>query len=416
MSHPIFKHIPGTKEFTRDLKKKVVTDLTQARLNFFALSLFSDNEKQEIFNAVTPDLKDVMVIEERTEKVSSLLFSVLFCPLAFYCQLVLPFNLNNHYKTLDYSGWNCFYYFMFFLLFIAVFILGTILPAIFFNDKGYNKRRGVVLQGCYYFVMVTLSFYFPYKRLGVENTLWLNGLYSAMFSSAIYLTGIVVILIGVMEPLSYFMKSRLLDRIPQSKFIALLIKLFEDAEAKELFYDNELKRTFMYKLENGASIIERKIPKVLDGFDKINKKWIKSTYSEIAHTFRLLKREVAVVGYLSKEAITGSLKEFLIKASNNNWKAITRTKLPKEIRLEAARNRTIFYLRTFLVAFVPLGLIMINKHYLLFEIDSSIQHYLDIVSALWLVISILIIIDPSLRDKISAIKDVASYKGFKNTD
>ncbi|MGJ8661859.1 MAG: hypothetical protein ACSHXL_07460, partial [Bacteroidota bacterium] len=65
-------------------------------------------------------------------------------------------------------------------------------------------------------------------------------------------------------------------------------------------------------------------------------------------------------------------------------------------------------LRSFLVAILPFSLIMSIKAYAPNSIPADYIHFSLIISALWLVVSFLLWLDPNLADKISTIKSFRS--------
>lgn len=86
----VLKHIPGTKAYKRDLKRRVVGELLKQQMEFDSLSCFSEDERTETYLEIKSHLKEVFMIEERLGKLTNLLFPLLFFPLALFTQFALP--------------------------------------------------------------------------------------------------------------------------------------------------------------------------------------------------------------------------------------------------------------------------------------------------------------------------------------
>jgi len=68
------------------------------------------------------------------------------------------------------------------------------------------------------------------------------------------------------------------------------------------------------------------------------------------------------------------------------------------------------------VGSLPLCILLFNNRYKFLPTNNYDTHYLEIISIIWLLLNILIVIDPGLKEKISTLKDVATLKGLRGSN
>ncbi|MES2762756.1 MAG: hypothetical protein V4677_11135 [Bacteroidota bacterium] len=401
----------GTKAFLRQERKDIVTQVQKVVRSYQTIRNLSNEEKNTFFKVSKAHIKKVATIETRFRNLYSHVLFYCLLPIGIFIQFILPFIINRCYNSFNYSGWQLLWYFLLVLLFFGIVASIILIPVSLFKLKEYNKKKIGVLQGTYFFITTSCLLYYSYNRLYLDGSLLYKSFFVGMFNAVMYLIGVGFIIICLLEPLNILYKGRKLNRIPESVIIIGIIRLLRESERKILYNNNERKLMFLFKVEKYALIIERQMPLLIDSFDKRSNMWAKKTYSEIAFSFRDLKKEIIINGKLSSYNLNKLLSDYFKKIIVNDWNSLDRKELPKELIIKQAKNKMFFYIKTFFVAIFPISTLGIIRHYEILNIDTIHFQYVMIVTILWFIVNILVILDPSIREKISAIKEVATMRG-----
>jgi hypothetical protein len=408
------KYIPGTSSYAKDLKIKIIKKVQKQLYNFEMLSSFNALEKDELFISTKRHIKHVSSIEERHDKLYTFLLFLFFIPVGAFTQIILPFQLSNYFSNYNYQGSSFAWFFTSYLFLFSVlstFII--ILPFIIFESKTYNERKMNIVRSVFIFSTVSACFFFSFENISFEHSGFAKFLLASMLGASIYLGGVSVIVLFILEPFSYFEKARKLNKIPQSRLINNLIIALMDVDKGIFIRKFEDKSILMFYIEMIAKTIEE-IPSFIECSDKESNVKVKNAYGEIAYFIRDIKQEIAISGGTTRNHLRFLLKEYFIHISKNNWQKLNRKTLPGHYHEKEVKKQIWFYFKTIIIGIIPLALLKLNVSYNVIKLDAGIIPYLNIITVIWLIMNILFMIDPSLKDKISMIKDIASFQSFKS--
>lgn len=323
-------------------------------------------------------------------------------------------------------------------------IINYIINNIFVKESNLYKLNNFVTNILSDFITVSLiiiSAYYVYKRnwyviiiltfLGFITEIiiflnswdahthyWINGIASACLTSIFYLPTTFLILYLVGDYVN-FLISQFENRYSLSTLIDTLILILATAENTD-FEDmlmNYKKNQLKY-LEKASKCIEIYFPRNLLSGDFVTDKWTRETTEQVAAAIRDKKKWVITPKIDTNEYFIKSIAFILICIINGNWDELERKEVKKA---SVPRLRTLItivilkLLRIFLLIGLPIAGFWVFQQ-LPLQIPDIVRGYIYAGLFLWELLTIIVLIDPNLNTKISAMKDITSLFQSPKTD
>ena len=219
--------------------------------------------------------------------------------------------------------------------------------------------------------------------------------------------------------LASFLTRRQRLVMPEAVLLIGLTKLLRRASLRSLFpADADTRRDVMASLEELADTAQYGLPRCLQSGDYATDRWLVSTGERIAAAFRNLKKQAALPLQPSKdgqrttwaaphqgswEQLQDCLKGALLSAARGDWASFPQAepaKITRPQRLAQAGR----FIRALLTGALPVVVFLIADHYSL--VTADLRPWAVLAVLLWAVVSLLVVVDPDLPNKVSFVKDL----------
>ena len=179
----------------------------------------------------------------------------------------------------------------------------------------------------------------------------------------------------------------------------------------EAIKKRNLRQNALTEIERLAGLIEKDWSShILPGDEKTNK-WKNNTLIGIATSIRKNKRLVIIPSINTPNDLKGNFDLIFEKIIKHDIQGL----IDEEVPVNRIKKKSrIELLQSFIVAILPLSIAFSLRYLPAGTIDTNYIHLSIIISALWLLLSALLWLDPNLADKISAVKSVKDV--FKQGD
>lgn len=159
------------------------------------------------------------------------------------------------------------------------------------------------------------------------------------------------------------------------------------------------------RIETTARLLEVDMPRFMSARDERTDGWFKEQCGGAARHMRNLKLSIISPDGSSWERLERSLRHQLAAAAAGNWCSLAR-KFPA-VSLPPQRKRDVVtkWARGLIVTFLPVVAVLALGPWL--SLESDLLKWSRVVAVAWALLSIIFALDPGLRDKVDAMKNVA---------
>lgn len=394
--------LSSSKEYIRNIDRSK---------RYFEKSLINLNidSESEKYKMLVGQIETATIFRENKQLVKDLVRGLFFMPFIL-CVVVLPvayplFFMEKSFTISEYI----FAYLLYVICLIINSVIFTFALDYFQNFEIRIGKFGVRLLGFFSFVILCLPLY------GCDG-----------LSETVFKASLVSSFLAVYGALGAFILGRLfgeflVDFVFYSRKIRITKSLILDSAFRmavikwdECLDNGSYRSQAMIEMERFAKLIEIDMSSHIIPGDPITNKWKNESLSAKANGIRRYKKELIIPGAKSAEKLRGTFDKVFVNIVNNNWEA-----LPSSTESLRNLHRKTFFaaVRSFIVATFPVGLFLCVNHFAPNSVNKSFWDIGLIVSVLWLIVSVLMWLDPSLADKLATMKSMRSmFKGGSGDD
>jgi hypothetical protein len=170
--------------------------------------------------------------------------------------------------------------------------------------------------------------------------------------------------------------------------------------------DPSTKKMWVDELEKAARCLERDIARKLSTGDAATDRWVEAGCIGMATAVRDLKRSVIAPDAETWKSLPNVLAETAVNVGSGTWRKVP-SKERDPIARQSLPRRLLGVLRTVVVAALP-GLLLWILAQTPFALENNAAQWATIAALAWALVSLLIRVDPLLRDKLDTIDRVLS--------
>lgn len=230
---------------------------------------------------------------------------------------------------------------------------------------------------------------------------------SAMLSVLVYFYPLIIIFIPVEIFIWRWTQSK---RTTYANFIIVdrLTTLLYLAEQESKHWSRlSHKRRMMSEIETVALFFESKLPTQLRSNDKVTDYWFRNTATQVAASFRSLKKWVLTPKTNTRQQLVDKIAHNLLCVINGSWDELDRTQPEYFSNAKISLSQWKSSIGSLLTGIIPLLLLIIIQNTPL-AVKGDVADYLTAGIVIWSALSFLSMIDPLYSDKISNLKNLAS--------
>jgi hypothetical protein len=257
-----------------------------------------------------------------------------------------------------------------------------------------------LLIGCIYFINSVLP------KIAISSLFWKVILYSVSTSMFSFLT-LIIIIFPIILSIEFIKVNRIAYKHPIAFIVDKLISIIWQVEtSSKEWNDLKFKRKILRQIDDIEICIQKHVLRKLRTGDLIADDWLKKTTKEIANAFREQKKKVMFPTEESKNTFLQTMANNLIVVVNGNWEHLEKCQTTETPSSSAIISRLWQVLSSLVIGALPILAIGILQKTGL-ALTGEIKDYAVIGSIIWLVLSILTIIDPNISEKISSLQNLS---------
>lgn len=406
--------IPGTDRFKRQIlfgEQKTLAQIKGRMVQFDRLQTLSASEKDMLRR---PAQHRQAIVAIKDARLAATIFAI-FMRLLLTGLLVtiagsslfilLRFDLGALHLRRVYNG-------ILFAVNAALFpmliiMVSTYLISVILRLVKLNFWLGIVVEVIWLSLLLwTQLWMLPYV-LGVSVPLDRGKLAVMLF--ILNSIGLLVTLLGTFLLsliVGYILKRRLRLRYADAIVFDRLLETLAMAEARpQEWADVRRKRKMMLLLEDAAEALEQGLPRQLQSSDLATHAWLKSETRCMAAALRGYKRWICVPRSDTQTLFARRIATNLMHAAAGHWDHMERLE-PEQLVIQTSwQSRALTQIKTGLIAVVPLIVIWLVQRTPL-GFAGTAAEYMKGAGIIWLVLTVLIALDPSFSVKVATFKDV----------
>ena len=167
---------------------------------------------------------------------------------------------------------------------------------------------------------------------------------------------------------------------------------------------------WLRKLEAAARILEREVPRQVRTFDQRTAEWLSGRCAGAAEALRHMKRHVLSPAGNGTEHLSRLLRQQLAALATDNWHGLVWREPPGK-RARSRKDTLISVLRVAVVALLPAVSLFAVSPWL--DFGDGIFRWARLVVFGWAVLSVLVALDPGVRERIELAVLLARGAGDK---
>lgn len=377
-------------------------------LSKFNISLLNQNFKSESDEFISMiDLYETATNFRSNKKlIKALIEGFIVTPL-LVLTIIIPGMMPSYFSEIKFGFWQFALIYLISIGGIFTIISGILSVSNFIEN--FEVKIGKTLTRMIQLVSF-LSFsslaYYCFKMDDGFVRICLLSIYGMLFVAIIF------------SIINYVLSEILVDAIFFSKKIQITDALIIESSFRlsQTNWSNAVKKRkerqmALVEIERLALLIEKDWSgHILPGDEKTNK-WKVNTLKGIASSFRKIKRKIIIPSSETPLELEQKFNSIFHKIMIHDLQGL----MDEEVPAARIRKRSfVSALQSFIVAILPIALALCIKLYASSIMDESYLHITLILSGLWLLISLLIWLDPNIADKISTVKSVRSMFNSKD--
>jgi hypothetical protein len=191
-------------------------------------------------------------------------------------------------------------------------------------------------------------------------------------------------------------------RYPEALVIHNLLLILSKIESNsDLPASLDFKVRCPVRLEFAALAFEKHLYARLKTHDRNFNDWFQERCAQIACALREKKKWVLTPKPDTPKWLAQSLAEFVIHFMHNEWDLLDRMELPKKSLKDKFLDRTWIIVRTLVVGFLPITVLFLLQDRQIIPVNNNLIG----ITLTWAVVNLLWV-DPTTKEKISAMKDL----------
>jgi hypothetical protein len=393
----IFFRLSLSRSMIKSATINYIKDVHQNN-RFFELSLVDLNYERgdKDFTRLSRLYSQAVNFRSNKKLVKSFLSNILLT-LTIVLMVFLPFGIPFFFFCVKLGFFS--YLLIYLVTIIAGLLTGFIVMSILEFTENFSIKIGKALTKLLKAGLILLFCSICWLVLDMDE-----GIFKASFLS-VY--GIAGLMIGY-SIFEYIVSEFLVDAYYYSRKIQITDALIIESSFRlsKVNWSNAvrskiLRQDVIDEIERLSSLIERDWSSHIITGDEKTDRYKTKTLSSIANRFRRFKRSLIIPSNDTPSELENHFKSIFEKILKHDLQSL----IDAEVTAERLKKRSKFAgLQSFLVAILPLCTTLIIKNYFPNAVDENILHIGIVISGLWLLISILLWLDPNLADKIATIK------------
>lgn len=262
--------------------------------------------------------------------------------------------------------------------------------------------------------MWSLKFHFLFI-VGVlaGGLIYLSNLSTGYRIYAFGLAGLQIILlvfIGIDYLISEWANRQINNKFPETIIVNNILIVMKKLDEGMLsnFY---LKTMFVKRLEYAALYLEKYIYEHLKTTDELTNEWIKERTHQIASAIRDKKKWVYTPRPDTSLYLMRSLADFLIHFLRNEWDFLERVDMPKVAQRGIWKAQALALVRNLIFGLLPISTLLLLQYTKI--VSKPFSDSIIGIATIWAIVNLLWL-DPAIKDKLGAVKDVTGLVSPKN--
>jgi len=227
-------------------------------------------------------------------------------------------------------------------------------------------------------------------------------LYSvSLFFIAIYIIAIIAYFYSFLIKITSYLFNKIFHL--DSVIIDELIKLIHVIESSDnLQTDLRLKKGILGRIERIAALIDRLFKRKLRSGDLITNEWTKEISSQITSSLRMKKRWIITPSGKIKNDLLKYIYDFTIRFIFGDWCDLEKIVETEDYKSKVTFSNISTVIKKVLVGILPISIAFLIQNNI-YSLPINIFNYIFFSTLIWAMITLLLIFDPLLIEKISLI-------------
>lgn len=340
----------------------------------------------------------------RNKKLIKSLLKNFLTPFFVLGLVLVPFTVNYFLFGIQLTFWQHILNYV--LTFITILSIVSFTDAFFDFIENFEVKIGRPMTKLIQLTAILLFCLLFYWVMPWEDSLIKAVLISTFFCIYFMIFALIVefLISEVLVDMYYFSKKiQITDAL-------ILESSFQISNLNwcEIIQKRNSRQEVLLEIERLAKLIERDWSGHISPGDEKTKNWKTTTLIGISGGIRKYKREIIIPGENSAENLKEQFEKIYKNIVLHNLKGLLNEEVP------AARIRkksNLETLQSVLVSVLPLAFAICLKIYGTKLIPDAYIHIAIVISSLWIMIYVLLWLDPNLDDKITTLKSFKSVIG-----
>jgi hypothetical protein len=215
-------------------------------------------------------------------------------------------------------------------------------------------------------------------------------------------------LILLMDWIAKLQKTKARGKYPNSIIVDEMLLILCRVDNKYAQWDEPwFKKEIVARLERLATYIEEYFPLQMKCKDPFTDFWLKTQTHQMAAFFRALKTWILVPKSDTRLQFKAQIQHSLVCALNGEWDGLQRIEPEKISPFKAWKAKLNIIFRALIAGVIPpLVLLVIQRTPL--AVKGMLADYLAFGVIIWMVLTLISVLDPSYSEKVSTLKNIAS--------
>ncbi|PZE17085.1 hypothetical protein DNU06_10095 [Putridiphycobacter roseus] len=364
------------------------------------------NDNAERKNLI--NLYEAAVLFRSNKKLRKKLFEIVIQNIGILSLFLTPFLLPILFFKEHFNIWE---YILNYLLTILVsLVLVMVLIPLFSFITNFKIKIGRALSGFIKLILLIIACFSIYYFIDLKEGVLKGGILSAytLFYIILLISSVTYFVHFLVDAVYFTDKIQLSDEL----IIESAYRLSK-VEWNLAIKRRSVRQNTIDEIERLAGLIEKDWSSHILPGDERTDKWKIKTLNGIASSIRAYKRQLIIPSVKTPIELKAQFKNIFEKILKHDIKGL----LDAEVPASRIRKKSKFaILHSIIVAALPISAGLIIKNYFPNLMEEGILNIGIAIGALWLLISVLLWLDPNLADKIATIRSFKDVIGSNNSD
>jgi hypothetical protein len=249
--------------------------------------------------------------------------------------------------------------------------------------------------------------YFLYAQTHLSGVSWYTVVAASATAQALVYFGGVVLAIAIVSIVVKAVASRQIRHAPDAIFAHRILRVLEIIGASDRSWsDLATKNLLMREIESASRIVGDAMPTALSSADSYTDAWIRGRCNEIAASLRAKKTWVCMPKPDTRVHLERSFAKYFIDGVLGNWDSLEVAQ-PVPLSRQAIRARLRAFALGLFIALLPLA-VYYGAESMGVLVPGLLADYLGFAVILWLVIAILLAVDPRFGEKVETVQKIVT--------